>query len=318
MGGYWAFRALVFGVCATILVVVIATACTQDPAVRFISPTLIPSLTLTLTLNRALSPPFTTLPPAAYAPDVVETVPLIYLAQEHDTLEQISEDFGLAPDALQTANPQFSLSAAPFGVGQRVIIPQVTPNIDLPALILPTPHCIPTEPENLLCLGSVFNVQPQAITDVMLRVMLTRDDDTVIAQVVTVTQRNIPPQSSAAYTVRFVLPPQVLYQDVVVTLISAQPTSTSDAASLTVDASPPRIVNGRYVLSATIANTSARTIDSVRVYATVYDASAQVVGHRVFTVGRLDSNAAYALVIDVPLVSMDGPLRLELYSEAGW
>lgn len=316
MGGYWALRALVFGMCATILVVLIATACTQDPAVRLVSPTLIPSLTLTLSLNRALSPPFATLPPLVSPPAVVEPVPLVYLAQEHETLNDISANFGLTADVLKTANPQFRLfSTAPLTAGQTVIIPQATPNADNPALVLDAPYCVPTEPENLLCLGSVLNTQAQAISGVTLRVMLTRDDETVVAQIVTLEQRIINPQQRAAYAVRFTLPPRVVYRDATVTLVAAQTLRDAPVPPVEIAPSPPRILNGRYVFSAIVTNPDSLPAESVRVYVTVYDDRARVVGYRVVALDRLEANATRALAFDVPLVSSDGSLRLVMDSE---
>jgi len=316
MGGYWALRALVFGVCATILVVLIVTACTQDPAVRFISPTIIPSLTLTLSLNRALSPPYATIAPVVSPSGDTDSAPSVYLAQAHDTLQDISAAFGLSVDTLTTANPQLPhLPDAALPLGQRVIIPQATPNSDVPALTFTVPHCVPTEPEHLLCLGSVFNPLAHPVTDVRLRVMLTRDDSTVIAQSVTLEQWRITPQSRAAYAVRFTLPPRTTYHSPSVTLLSASPAAPTDAR-LTLTHDPPRITNGRYVFTASAANLSAQPAESVRVFATVYDASARVVGYRVLEVGTLEAHALRAFSMDVPLVSIDGPLRLVLDIEA--
>lgn len=316
MGGYWALRALVFGVCATILVVVIATACTQDSAIRFASPTLIPSLTLTLTLNRALSPPFATLPPVSPTSAGIERAPWVYVTQGNETLEHVSADFGLTTHALKTANPNLIHPVdVMFASGQRVIIPQITPNPDLPPLMLVPPTCAPTEPENLLCLGSVFNTLPYALREVTLRVMLTREDGTVVAKVVTVEQHHIPPQSRAAYAVRFVLPPRVAYQDASVTLLTAYPAPSHDS-SISLAASPPRLTNGRYVFNVTVTNTRAQPADSVQVYAAVYDAGGRVVGYRLLTAGNLEAMTTRLLAFDIPLIRVDSPLHVELHSES--
>ncbi len=316
MGGYWALRALVFGVCATILVVLIVTACTQDPAVRLVSPTLIPSLTLTLSLNRALSPPSATSSPMAPPSGDTASAPSVYLAQAHDTLHDISAAFGLSVDTLTTANPQLSSSPdVPLLLGQRVIVPQITPSADVPALTLAAPYCVPTEPENLLCLGSVFNPLAHPVANVKLQVMLARDDSTVIAQVVTLEQRWISPQKRAAYAVRFALPPRTVYHSASATLLSAYTVPCNDVY-LTVTHDPPRITNGRYAFTASAANLSAQPAESVRVFAAVYDQNARVVGYRVLEVGTLEARTIREFSMDVPLVSVDGPLRLALDIEA--
>lgn len=316
MGGYWALRALVFGMCATVIVILITAACTPDPALRILSPTLIPSLTLALRLTSTLSPPFATPIPVIDTPDYsAPATSVVYLVREEDTLTTISADFGIAPDILQTLNPDLvSTWGALLPTNARVLIPQPTLRSAMPALILQMPTCHPSEPETLLCLGSVYNPLGVAVEDVRVRLLLIQSDGSALARVVQLDQRVIPPREHAAYAVAFRLPPQARYHQVIVSLLDASPAADA-APPVKVDVVDTGLNGRRYWIDARITPTESSS-NGARVFVVISLRDGRVVGYRVFEVGALTAGQAHTLTLDVPLLWLDGALSYSITAEA--
>lgn len=315
--GYWGWRQMgaVF-----VSVLVVGCSITHEAAPTTI-PTYQPPVTLIARANDPPAPPTYVFLPLAL-PQITPT-PLMYTIQRGDTLLGISRRFGIPVDVLAVANSTLDPLALP--IGNQMVIPD--PAFDMNGLpILPTntpgalalraPHCYPTSTDSILCLGQLTNDTLNPVERVVLNIGLLRRDGSLLAQIEAgVVMRSIPVGLSAPYAVLAQADWQE-YAGVTVSLRSADTVNRlTQPVNVMVENEQSRLVNGTYVVSATLRNPDSQAGYLRQAILTLENDRSELVGYRVMTFDqRLDSGASFTFQISV-IPQSPLPVRHRLYVE---
>lgn len=344
--GYWGWRPLILSVFISVLIV--SCTITMEAAPTILPATEYPRVTLTVrqrTTTAAQIAVVTTI----QAPSVPEASPtaLMYTVREGDTLLGIALNFGVDLSALQEANGGIDPLALPIGeqltipdprndAEGRPILATATPL----ALGLDMPDCYETPASGILCLGSVENTSDQPVERVTVFVQLLRPNGMVLAeQTTTLEQTIIPAGASAPYRALFDADWEHFARAAIL-LRSADTARQVDErfVALLVEEESAEIVNGRYVVSATLRNPGPDNADAPRVVVTLYDTDGSVAGYRVFEAeavllageslpvrvevmpnllaASLDQNGQLTPELLAQMANAEAALRHTLYTEA--
>lgn len=281
--GYWGWRPLI--ICLFISVWVVGCNIITD-ASPSVSPT--PSPRVTLTVRRPMTPTPTATP--AF---------IVALVSPTAVLEESSSG-----ELALTAN-----TAQMFP----------SPTYTLPSLVLAPPTCYETPAESLICLGRLDNTLDYPLERVVVRVQLVRADGTPLASgEADIEQAVILAGASAPYRALFNsnLSP---VSGVIASLQRADPARAVSArfVTLTVQEDEGAWVDGRYVVSATLFNSSPYDAEKPRIIVMLEDDAGRVVGYRVVqAAARL--TAGGLLPVHIELVPQAGARvsAYRLYAEA--
>jgi hypothetical protein len=318
--GYWGWRPLI---CAVFISVWVAGCSIVSESAPTISPTYHPQITLTV---RFRDPPAAPASPQLYIAPTSQPVPdgeayLRYAVRPGDTLLGIALDFGLTVEQVRAANDQ--IDPRNLQVGQQINIPQglsLTPATAAPInLELARPACYETPTGSILCLGTVFNNREYPIWRVHVRVKLLRSDGGILAEHdAGIEQGFIPPGQSAPYSALF----KVDWHDYGFAAVSLQtadvtPQNIQRFVPLIIEAETPSLIDGRYIVSATLYNPSPFPTGPVRLFLTLLDEEGQVVGYRAAGTGNgLAPNTRQVIRIEALPQMSTLALRHTLYVEA--
>lgn len=315
MKSFWGWRAFIL--CLFICVMIVS--CVSAPSTPYPSPTEIPSITLFLRSNQALTPPSMTLTPLIITATLLPSpTPVIYYAGDQDSLARIALNSGIPPAILQTANPGVRYPIPP---GRQIAIPNPPATLTPLDIDISPPTCYPTEPRTLICIGSVTNPHAVSLQRVALIIRLTDDDGQPIAeQVAQLEQSYVPSGVSAPYRAIFVLDQahdDRLYAGVVVVPLSADPESrTRTPPGVWIDADEVTLLDGRYRLDVALASDTPTPPGHLRLVLTVYDAAGQVGGFRVADLIGWQGGEPARLQLEVPLLRESGRWWHTLHIEA--
>jgi LysM repeat protein len=318
--GYWGWRPLI---CAIFISVWVASCSVVSESAPTISPTYRPQITLTV---RFRGPPAATVAPEFPITTTPKPVPdgdayLLYTVRPGDTLLGIALDFGVTVEQIHAANGQ--IDPRNLQVGQQINIPQglsLTPATAAPLpLELARPACYETPTDSILCLGTVYNNREYPIWRVHVRIKLLRSDGGILAEHdAGVEQGIIPPGQAAPYSALF----KADWHDYGFAAVSLQtadatPQNIERFVPLIVEAETPSLIDGRYIVSATLYNPSPFPTGPVRLFLTLLDDEGQVVGYRAAGTGNgLAPNTRQAIRIEaLPQISTLA-LTHTLYAEA--
>jgi LysM repeat protein len=266
----------------------------------------------------------------AQPPSLPEASPtaLMYTVREGDTLLGIALNFGVELSALQDANGSIDPLALPIGeqltipdprndAEGRPILPTATPL----ALALDVPECYETPAGGIMCLGSIENTSDQAVERVTVFVQLLRPNGMVLAeQTTSLEQTIVPAGETAPYRALFDAEWEHFARAAVL-LRSADTARQVEErfVALSIEGEGAEIVNGRYVVTATLRNPGPNNAVSPRVIATLYDVDGNISGYRVFEADAgLLAGESLAVRVEVTpnllAASLDenGPLTAEL------
>jgi hypothetical protein len=292
--GYWGWRPLVCGLFISTWVagcnVVTDNSSTNAPASAY------PNVTLTvgrLPTARVSAAPTRAAPTRAAAPASSPT-PAHYAVQPGDTWAQIAERLDLSIDVLQSVNRE----AATLTPGQLLIIPAPTPL----ALLVYPPTCYQNRPDNLLCLGRVDNPLDVPVESVAIEVRLVDDDGSVfLSGRSTVEQASIPSGSFAPYQATFEVDGSD-FAGADASLISTTRGAEDRFVPLLIQDVKGEARDGHILVSATVYNPGPQNAEILRVFVTLLDGSARVVGYRVVTFdGGIILNAGAHLPLSIEL-----------------
>lgn len=313
--GYWGWRPLVCGLVISTWVAGCNIA--TDNSSPSAPPSAYPHVTLTvgrLPTARISDAPTRAAPTAPIssepAPAATPT-PDRYIVQPGDTWAEVAERFDVSPDALQNANR----TVATLVPGLALVIPSPTP---LPLLVHP-PICHETRPNNLLCLGSVDNPLDFPVESVAIEVRLLEDDGSVYrSEHSSVEQASIPSGSFAAYQATFETDASD-YASADARLIDAVRGAEDRLILLLIQDVQGEMLDGQIRVSATVFNPGPRSAEILRVFVTLLDDSARVIGYRVVTFDggvTLDAGAQLPLSIELTPQTFDATPEYSLYVEA--
>lgn len=323
--GYWGWRPMALMLCISVWV----TGCHIASGYALTSsPTEPPRITLTVR-QHATSPPSTplTAPPAATSPAQTTAIASagapVYTVRPGDTLLGIALDFGIEVAQIQAANP--GIDPRGLQVGQQLTIPLATllPPLTSPtmlALHLPPPTCYPLPTGYTLCLGEAQNPHPYPVEGTRLRVQLEDVTRAVLAeQAVGLEQAMIPAGQAAPYAVTFAQEWEDGYTSSA-TILQAMPQPAQAAerfVPLLVEEAAGELVNGRYVLTATLYNPTSRPTRPALLVLSVRDADQRMAGYRVAGTARgLQPGERLPVTLEVIPQGGAAPFTHSLYVEA--
>lgn len=325
--GFWGWRPLVIAVFISVWVV--GCNIVSDAAPR-LSPT--PSPRVTLTVRRlatatptppARTPARPTATQPATAPQSSPT-PVTYVVQAGDTFGGIALRLGIDVNALREANSEVDPRA--LQPGQTLIVPVTGEAAPIPAatstppaLALPDPACYETPVGTLLCLGAVENSLDFPLENVSVAVELFDKDNSPLAAVDSdIEQAVILPGSLAPYRAVFSLEAeQAALAHARLLRASAAVDLSERFVDLEATDEAMTLVDGRYVVSATLRNPGPDAALSVRAVVTLTDALGQVVGYRLSQVAaRLDAGASLPIRLEIVTQRVAPEIDYRLYVEA--
>ncbi len=316
--GYWGWRPLL---AAFVSVWVAGCSATHDAAPTLL-PTLPPLVTLTIRTPITATPLTSAAFPTPTTAPYLTATPVIYVLQAGDTLLSIGRQFGVPVTALEAANP--GLNPRSLQIGQPIIIPNprfdpagspMLPTTTPLALSLFPPTCYSTPTDTLVCLGAVHNHLPQAVTRLTVRVTLLSAGGRPLAEVDTgVEQAFILPGQAATYRALFQVGE---YGGVAATLRSADTAVNAAVVTPELEAERGEWRNGRYILSATLRNTTTGPLLLQRAVATLYNRAGQITGYRVVPLDHtLAAGQSQPFTLDILPYGSDRDIRHTLYVEA--
>jgi LysM repeat protein len=314
---YWGWRRI-FAFFVSVLVVGCSATYESAPT---LPPTSLPPVTLIARGLISATPPVSTsvdpIPPQA-APTA-----LLYTVQAGDTLLGIARQFGVTLSELQVANS--SLNPLTLPIGLPIIIPNPPFNAQgdsrLPtptpvALVVLVPVCHPTTTDGIVCLGRVLNTLNAGVEQVNVSLQLLRQDGSRLAEgSAGIEQAFIPAGGSAPYRALF----KAEWRDY------AAAAAWLESAEIEGDTGQPHIVveiqnqqvhlmDGQYVVSATLHNPAAQNAHLLQAVLTVEDASGQIIAYRVLPLDdELPAGGDLSFQISV---MVDAPITHTLYIEA--
>ncbi len=289
--GYWGWRRLIFFLFISVWV----TGCrTAHETVSTITPTEYPPLTLIVRVPTLISTSTSTEPPPSPTPSPSQTktarpTPVVYTVEAGDTLLGIAYQFGVSLEALQAANK--NIAPPMLQIGQSLVIPNpqntvdgfpILPTQTPPPLPLAPPTCYETRAGKLLCLGEVDNTLPDPLERVAVRVRLfTADEQLLGEETATVEQQHIRSGETAPYRVLFDTNGRK-YAHTSATLVCAIVNPKADAhfLELIVEDETAAIQSNQMIISARLYNPGMETAEAVRLIATLYDETGNVIGYR--------------------------------------
>jgi LysM repeat protein len=302
--------------CISLMIFACTTAASNPP----FTPTDLPPITLTLwvaTTSTSLFAPI--LPMTATPSPLLTRTPIAYVIYPGDTLEEIADDFGIEPHALQAANPL--VDGAALTVGDSLVIPHALPTLTPQPLEFSAPTCYNTSSDLWLCMGYVRNIAAQPLRRVsLLTELLDTVGGTLTTQVADVEQRVIPPGMTAPYRVMFRAEmPKEVEMEMVISVRSADPTE-ANTAEVNIENEFAVRSDGEYVVQADVTNNGTAVFENTRVIVTVYthaERTERVVGYRVLDLGVIEAGASIPIEVAVQPVVTTGTLTHTLYAE-GW
>lgn len=231
------------------------------------------------------------LPPADTATPTITPTPVVHVVQRGDTLQAIAFDYGVALDALQSANgiddPQL------LQVGQELIIPLRTESEETTSgLLLPTPTPQPVQVQgtafyrtpvgSLWGIGEVANTTDVALTNVQVKVMLfDSSGELVVEEDTFVAAELIPPGESSPFGLLFTTVPNwASYQMTVVRADQAGGLAEAYVPILVSEVSGTP-VEAQFKVGGTVKHDgSGQATRSIDIVVTTYDADGVVTGFR--------------------------------------
>jgi hypothetical protein len=304
---WWAWRLAFMLMCLCISTIIISCAASNPSPV--LTPVELPPITLTLWIAATSTPLFSTVMPVTATPAPIFTqTPLIYIVNPGESVEEIAGDFGIEPGSLQIANPELQIE--PPKVGQSVIVPRGLATLPPIQVELIPPTCYPTPSDMLLCMGYVRNTSLQPVERVSALIeLMNRDGQLIAEEVVALEQRVILPGDAAPYRVLFREQP---YHQMIVSLLSADPSENTSGGVRVFEESVSQN-NGDYIIEASLISDA--DVSVVRVVATVYNRSREVVGYRIMDTEGMDANTSRRVRIAVQPITTSDILTHALYVE---
>ncbi len=201
-----------------------------------------------------------------------------------------------------------------------------TPYIDLPPgstpppllLHVETPGCYETTTDSIVCLGLVDNNTNQVAGQVVVLVQLLNSDGAQLAaQSIAIEQRFIPPGASAPYRALFGNVEGVAGVRVSLQNAEIAPQEAGSYATLEVENIRADMVEGRYIVSASVYNPGPRTAQVWHVVVTLQDIGRRVTGYRVVQMDdMLPTGERLPIRIEVRSLAADIDQSHTLYIEA--
>lgn len=180
------------------------------------------------------------------------------------------------------------------------------------------PDCYPNPTGGLLCLGKLTNPFNYPLEGVVLRAEAIQADGSIfVSREIAVEQTIIPAGGSAPYSILFDNQTNVTSVVATVTQMEAAHPAQDPTAQIDIRNESGRMVDGRYVVAATLYNLGETTLQSLRVFVTLEDAAGRLVGYRVTQISD-DLAAGTSLPLRIELVPQGESTvsRHTLYIEA--
>ncbi|NDJ60874.1 MAG: LysM peptidoglycan-binding domain-containing protein [Chloroflexi bacterium] len=313
--GSWGWRPLVMGL---VLSASTLGCAVENGAAPDRLPTITPQLTLTTARPTPIAPAAAEIAVLRPSPDYASPSPLVYAVQPSDSAVTIARQFGIAPLALQTANPGLD----PFSPGALINIPAPTraapPLTD--NLIVQPPTCYDTRSNQILCLGRVENPLAVDVERVAVQVRLLRPDgDSAMSQQTAIEQTIIPAGESAPYRVIFAAP-WTAFAGIEVSLHSAEVSNWLDKryVTLTIEEEQGRLLADRFVVTGRLYNPGPEPVEMLRAVVTLRNSADEVLGYRVILLNEtiLPVEGRWPVRVEILPQASDPAPRYTLYVES--
>lgn len=181
---------------------------------------------------------------------------------------------------------------------------------------LDAPTCYQQADNSVLCLGSIRNTSATAtVGQVVFDARWVDTSGHVLEQTTqTVLQQIIPPQGNAPYHVRF----ETLYTtESAITLVPRRADSVDiTPLPLTITEDHGRWVDGRYVISGRLTNTTTSDAHDIHIVATLRDSGRRVVGYRIHTIPTLPPQTTHPFTIPISPQVTDERVTYTLFVDA--
>lgn len=206
--------------------------------------------------------------------------------------------------------------------GTQTALSPVSPATPTPLPVsVPPPTCYGQRGGGVLCLGEIRSPADVALARVVVRVViLDRDASILGVQDVTLPQRRIPPNSTAAYSALFV--PAGLeslvaqFGGVSVRVLRAEVATAAPFTGLSIEDDRSSEQGGRVIISGTLVNNSPLAAQDIRLLVTLYDAADRVTGFRVVELGGLLRGESQTFAVAVAAQNRVQPYRYRVEVEA--
>lgn len=350
--GWWGWRLAVIMICMCVSLILLACAATTTTPV--LTPTEIAPITLTVWLTSTASL-FTPLLAVTTTPQPLAIQPpqsITYLVHPGDTLNDVAQNFGIEPDALQAANPQ--LGGGGLTVYGWLVIPISQPTQTPQPLDVTAPECYLTPADEYICLGLIRNAGSNSVTRVSVQVALVAPDGSYITGTTAgVEQRHILSGGSAPYRVLFPrsrlnadpLSTATVSHTTAATTVNRQPSALPPSAARVIqqsqlilslrsaDAVPLEATFLPLTLEHTLENSddTARKAAQVavriynptdqmtsrlRVVVCLFDGGERLIGYRVLDLEGLQPEETRPVAVDVQPMTEAEELTYTVYAEA--
>jgi hypothetical protein len=188
------------------------------------------------------------------------------------------------------------------------------------SLLLSSPTCYDAPTGGLICLGEIKNDGDTSAGLLEVQVQVLKADHTLVAErVMAVEQRTLPPGQSAPYRAQFSTQDLTPFEDglfITYSLVRAKDALEDNLVPLVIEEESGAMVEGRYVISATLYNPSRLTADAIRLVATLRDRGGRISGYRVLELSQpLEAQMRVPVVVSVMAQDTSSDLTHDLYAE---